>query len=76
MEMSDEVSTLQRSILSVILKDSHRPAAITRILKGRKVECDQNAVVQALNDLEKKGLVERFTTKAWIATSKAERLFE
>ncbi|MHA1654096.1 MAG: hypothetical protein ACTSVT_08880 [Candidatus Thorarchaeota archaeon] len=74
--MSEELTDLERSVLSVILKDSHRPAAITRILNNRRVECDQNAVVSTLNGLEKKGLVERFTTKAWIATSKAERYFE
>ncbi|MCF2136264.1 MAG: hypothetical protein K9W43_03405 [Candidatus Thorarchaeota archaeon] len=73
--MSDEITDLERSLLSVILKDSHRPAAITRILQGRHVECDQNTVVHTLNELEKKGLVERFTTKTWIATSKAEKLF-
>jgi hypothetical protein len=33
-------------------------------------------VVAALNALEKEGLVERFTTKAWIATSKAESRLE
>jgi len=76
MNMSEELTDLERSVLSVILKDSHRPAAITRILNNRHVECDQNAVVSTLNDLEKKGLVERFTTKAWIATSKAERYSE
>ncbi len=71
--MSDEISELERKILAVILKDSHRPAAITRILRGRHVECDQNRVVQALNRLEERGLVERFTAKTWIATSKAEQ---
>lgn len=74
--MSQEITDLERGILSVILKDSHRPAAITRILQKRQVECDQNTVVQALNTLLDKGLVERFTSKTWIATSKAERVLE
>lgn len=69
--MSSEVSTLEREILRVILKDSHRASAITKILKGRHVDCDQNQVIQSLNSLEKKGLVERFTTKTWIGHGKA-----
>ncbi len=70
--MSDNVTELERKILAVIIKDSHRPASITRILKGRQVACDQNSVVASLNSLEKKGLVERFSAKTWIAKGKAE----
>ena len=72
MTMSESLTDLETKILSIILKDSHRPSAIVRILKGRNIVCDHNQVVSALNALEKEGLVERFTTKAWIATSKAE----
>ncbi|MCK4279666.1 MAG: hypothetical protein KAW94_03720 [Candidatus Thorarchaeota archaeon] len=72
MTMSKEISDLDRQILALIRADSHRPSAITGILKGRHVECDNNSVVQSLNALEKEGLVERFTSKAWIATSKAD----
>ncbi len=71
MTMSESLTDLETKILSIILKDSHRPAAIVRILKGRHVKCDQNQVISTLNALERDGLVERFTTKAWIATSKA-----
>ena len=74
--MSEDVSELQRKILELILKDSHRPAAITRILKRRNSECNQNEVVLSLNDLEKRDLVERFTGKTWIAKSKAEDYVE
>jgi len=70
--MSNEVTDLERSILSTIIRDSHRASAITKILLGRHVKCDQNQVVQALNSLEKKNLAERFTVKSWIAKGKAE----
>jgi hypothetical protein len=74
--MSKEVTDLERSVLKVILTDSHRPSAITRILQGRQIECDQNKVIQALNSLEGKDLVERFTPKTWIAKGKAEDYVE
>jgi DNA-binding Lrp family transcriptional regulator len=74
--MSEDISDLDRQILAIIARDSHRPSAITRILKKRQVECDQNGVVAALNALERDGLVERYTSKAWIATSKAESYLE
>ena len=76
MLMSESLTDLEKQILSIILRDSHRPAAIVRILKGRHIECDANQVVAALNALEQEGLVERFTSKAWIATSKAESRLE
>ena len=74
--MSKEITDLERSILAVILKDSHRPSAITKILQGRHVDCDQNKVIQSLNSLEKKNLAERFTSKTWIAKGKAEELVD
>ncbi|MBD3406443.1 MAG: hypothetical protein GF411_10055 [Candidatus Lokiarchaeota archaeon] len=73
--MSEDITELEMEILRVILNDSHRPAAITRILKKNHVECDQNAVVQALQSLEARDLVERYTTKTWIGKSSAEKYF-
>ncbi len=69
--MSKEVSELDKAILSAILEDSHRPSAITSIVNARGVSCTQNEVVKALNGLEEKDLVERFTSKTWIAKSGA-----
>lgn len=69
--MSEEITELQKKILSVIIADSRRPGAITSILK-RKMECNQNDVMQALLDLEKRKLVERSSSKAWSATGDAE----
>ena len=74
--MTSDLSDLERSILRIILNDSHRPPAITRILQKQQVECNQNQVVQALNALEKMDLVERFTSKAWIAKDKATDFIE
>ena len=74
--MSSDLSDLERSILRIILNDSHRPSAITRILLKQHVECNQNQVVQALNALEKMDLIERFTSKAWIAKDKAADYIE
>jgi hypothetical protein len=69
--MSSDILDLEREVLAIIMNDSHRPSAITRILKKKHVECDQNQVVQALISLEQMDLVERFTSKAWIAKDKA-----
>jgi hypothetical protein len=74
--MSDSLSDLEKKILSVILSDSHRPSAITRIIRSKNPEYDQNQVVASLNELEKRDLVERFTSKTWIAKSKAADLLE
>lgn len=71
-EMSEDVTQLQRDILALIINDTHRPAAIVAMLKGKHVNCDQNAVVQALNDLEKRGLVERSSSKAWSGKDEAQ----
>ncbi len=70
--MSEEITELQRKILELILVDAHRPSAITSVLRKRHVECDQNDVVQALLDLEKRDLVEKLSAKAWTAKGKAE----
>jgi hypothetical protein len=70
--MSEEITELQREILALILEDNRRPAALTRTLRRRHIECNQNEVIMALNDLETRDLVERATGKAWAAKSKAE----
>jgi len=70
--MSEEITALQKKILGLILADARRPSAITSILKRRNVECNQNDVMQALLDLEKRNLVERHSAKAWTAKERAE----
>ncbi|MFW9810599.1 MAG: hypothetical protein ACFFE6_14570 [Candidatus Thorarchaeota archaeon] len=70
--MSEDLTELQRKILELILADAHRPNAITSVLKRRNIECNQNDVVQALLDLEKRNLAERISAKAWSATGRAE----
>ena len=70
--MSEEITELQREILALILEDNRRAAAITRTLQKRHIECNQNEVVMALNDLEKRDLAERATEKAWAAKAKAQ----
>jgi hypothetical protein len=72
LNMSEEITELQRKILALILEDNRRAAAITRTLQMRHIECNQNEVIMALNDLEKRDLVERATEKAWAAKSGAE----
>jgi hypothetical protein len=74
--MSEDLTELQRNILKLILADAHRPNAITSVLRRRRVECNQNDVVQALLDLEKRNLVERISGKAWGAKDSAEDLVE
>jgi DNA-binding HxlR family transcriptional regulator len=46
------------------------------ILRRTQSEYNQNMVVQALIDLEKRGLVERTTSKAWIAKASASSYLE
>ena len=73
--MSEDITELQQKILGVILADARRPGAITSIV-SKKVKCNQNDVVQALLDLEKRGLVEKLSSKAWTAKGKAEDYVE
>jgi hypothetical protein len=70
--MSEEITELQRKILGLILADAHRPSAIASFLRRRNIECNQNDVMQALLDLEKRDLVEKLSAKAWTAKGKAE----
>lgn len=58
----DGLSDYERLILAAIDTESHRPRAIVHIIKRI---IDKNQVVQLLNRLEKNGLVERTSTKAW-----------
>jgi len=74
--MSEEPTELQRRILSLILEDTHRASAITRTLRSKNVECNQNDVVMALSDLEKRGFVERVGSKSWTARPKAQDLVD
>ncbi len=69
--MSEDLTDFQRKILAVIVRDNRRPSSIAFALRRRDVTVDQNRVVLALVDLEKRGLVERRTSKAWIAKSQA-----
>ena len=56
-------SLYEELILSAIEKEPRRPKTIVRIIKG---VLTQNEVVKILNKLEKKNLVQRNSTKAWI----------
>jgi hypothetical protein len=73
--MSEDITELQQKILGVILADTRRAGAITSIV-NKKIKCNQNDVVQALLDLEKRGLVEKLSSKAWTAKGKAEEYVE
>lgn len=74
--MSEDLTELQRRILVLIFNDTHRPAAITKHLRNKHIECDQNQVVQALNNLEQRNLVERTGSKSWTAKDAAEEYID
>ncbi|MGY5858295.1 MAG: hypothetical protein RTU63_02920 [Candidatus Thorarchaeota archaeon] len=74
--MSEDVSEFQRNILTLILRENRRPSAIASTLRRYDKNVDQNRVMIALLDLEQRGLVERSTTKAWIAKSRASDLVD
>lgn len=69
--MSEDLTDLQRKIIAMIVRDNRRPSSIALALKRRNGTVDQNRVMIALVDLEKRGLVERSTSKAWTAKGKA-----
>ena len=69
--MSEEITQLQRKILELILSDNRRPGSIASVLRKRNIVCNQNDVLQALLDLEKRNLVEKPSAKAWTAKEKA-----
>ena len=74
--MSEELTELQRNILELIIRENRRPSAIAKTLRRYDGQVEQNVVLLALVDLEKRGLVERSTTKAWIAKGKATDYIE
>ncbi len=75
-DMSEEINDTQRRILGIIAQDARRAGSITRLLKKRGIDCSRNEVVQALNDLGKRGLVERASEKAWGATGRGQGYIE
>jgi DNA-binding MarR family transcriptional regulator len=62
----DGLSDYDRLVLAAITSEAHRAGAIVHIIKKT---IDRNQVVQILNKLEKNGLVERTSTKAWKAVA-------
>ena len=74
--MSKDLTDLQRKIIALLVRENRRPSSIASALRRRNGTVDQNRVMQALVDLEKSGLVERSTSKAWIAKSKATDYLE
>jgi len=69
--LSEELTELQRNIIELIMHENRRPSAIAKTLRRYDEQVNQNRVMLALVDLEKRGLVERSTTKAWVAKGKA-----
>ena len=69
--MSEVLTDLQRNILELIISENRRPSAIAKTLRRYDGQVNQNRVMLALVDLEKRGLVERSTAKAWLAKGKA-----
>ena len=55
----------------MIIRENRRPSAIAKILRRYDGQVDQNRVMSALVDLEKRGLAKRSNTKAWIARGRA-----
>jgi hypothetical protein len=74
--LSEEVTGLQKKIISLIVSVRSRPSSITMILRRTHSDYNQNMIVQALIDLEKRGLVDRVSSKAWIAKGDATRVLE
>ena len=74
--LSEHLTQLQKKILGLILRENRRPSAIAKTIRRYDSEVDQNKVVSALLDLEKRGLAERSTTKAWSAKGKASEYAE
>lgn len=69
--MSEDLTELQKNIIELIIRENRRPSAIAKTLRRYDAQVDQNSVMLALVDLEVRGLVERSTTKAWIAKGRA-----
>jgi len=69
--MAEDLSELHKKIIALIIRENRRPSGIATALSRSNVQIDQNKVMTTLIDLEKRGLVERSTSKAWAAKGKA-----
>ncbi len=69
--MSEDLTELHKKILALIIRENRRPSGIATALSHSTVQINQNEVMITLIDLEKRGLVERSTSKAWTAKGKA-----
>ncbi|MHA1300056.1 MAG: hypothetical protein ACTSO9_11600 [Candidatus Helarchaeota archaeon] len=63
---TDELELEEELVLEIIKREPRRPKFIAR----KSQILDQNQVIQILNKLEKKGLVDRVSQKAWQMKSK------
>ncbi|MHA1376991.1 MAG: hypothetical protein ACTSRG_01290 [Candidatus Helarchaeota archaeon] len=59
---SDELDLDEELVLEIIKREPRRPKFIAR----KSQILNQNQVVEILNRLEKKGLVDRVSQKAWM----------
>ncbi|MBN2228877.1 MAG: hypothetical protein JW779_04715 [Candidatus Thorarchaeota archaeon] len=69
--MNEELTEIQLHILLIIENDTKRASAITSILSSHHLTCNQNQVIQALNDLKKRRFAVRSTSKGWSARRRA-----
>jgi len=69
--LSEDLTELHKKIIALILRENRRPSGIATALSRSDLKVDQNRVMITLVDLEKRGLVERSTSKAWTAKGKA-----
>lgn len=74
--MSEPLTKLQKKIIALIIRENRRPSAITSTLRRFDKNVNQNGVMLALLDLEKRGLIERSTAKAWNAKGRAADYIE
>jgi hypothetical protein len=64
-----KLSVLQAAVFETIRERAQRPRAIqTIIFSAGGVDIPRNEIIRSLNELRKKGLVEKVTAKAWQAT--------
>jgi hypothetical protein len=63
-----KLSVLQAAVLETIREQPQRPRAIQTIIRGTGgISIPRNDIIRSLNELRKKGLVDKVTTKAWQA---------
>jgi hypothetical protein len=63
-----KLTVLQAAVLETIRERPQRPQAIQTIIRGvGGIEIPRNEIIRSLNELRKKGLVEKISTKAWQA---------